>query len=271
MEFEQYKKVDAINASALKQGRKSLLHMHVAMTQAVQADTKAMKWGRLAHMAVLEPERFMGVARIFEGIKRGKEWEAVKAGSPDIDAVISQDEFDKLAMMRARIEANKMALDILGNTNKEQTMRWCMDTYGEAKGRMDACKRSMIVEYKTAKRIDGKSFAKQCVNLGYDLAVGWYHFGAKQCGLIDSDAMFIFIVQESEYPFDVAIYKAPKMMLEIGYVEAERIAKDYRKAEKSGIFPGVQADGLVHELEMPEWYGGDVMLEGCETMDMEDE
>jgi len=52
MEFNEYKNINAINASSIKAGRKSMMHMHASFNRANDKDSAARRWGRLAHMAI---------------------------------------------------------------------------------------------------------------------------------------------------------------------------------------------------------------------------
>lgn len=263
MEYEQ---VEGINATAIKAGRKSMIHMRAVMSGIGRKDSPSMRWGRLAHMAVLEPDRFVQLATIFDGSKASKEWKVIKAGAPNVDTIMTSAEMEKLMAMTAKIEACSDAEKLLSDIQSEKMVTWESDTYGAGKARLDGHNQAYIVEYKTAKDIDEKSFIRQSIKLGYDIAAGWYRFGAIASGIIGSRADFIFIVQEAEFPFEVAVYQAPKSMLEIGYAEAERIAKEYRQCEKSGIWTGVQIGGM-KELEMPEWYGFNEIVNGMEDGD----
>jgi len=192
----------------------------------------------------------------------------LKAGSPNIDAIITSDEHDALSQMSRNVMANKDARTALDEIVAEFTLSWTDESYGAAKGRCDGLKRNAIIEYKTAGTIDEKSFFSQSVKLGYDIACGWYMHGAQICNVVENP-VFIFIVQEAKFPWDVAVYQAPQQMIDTGYSKAKSIAAKYRQCESTGIFTGVQIGGM-KVLDVPEWYGGDVELEGVEQMESED-
>jgi hypothetical protein len=270
MDFDTYKNVQAINASSLKRGVKSLLKMRLQMDGQEFKDSPAMRWGRISHRAILEPELFLESLTVFDGSKLSKEYKALKASMPNMDAVLTQDELDKVTAMRGAFYANKDAAAIIKDMTFEFTLRWTSDTYGAAKARVDGIKRDTILEYKTTKDASEKAFFSTAVKLGYDLAAGWYHHGAKQFPVVQKPA-YIFIVQEVDAPYEVAVYEAPTTMLEIGYAKAEAIAKRYRECERTGIWTGIQPNGRA-ELVLPDWYiGGSELVGDIEAMDMEDE
>jgi len=55
MDFTEYRNAEGINASAIKKGRTSLLHMRAEMLRETNKPTPAMMLGTNIHSAVLEP------------------------------------------------------------------------------------------------------------------------------------------------------------------------------------------------------------------------
>ena len=55
MTYEEYAELPGINATSIKAGVKSMLHMHHCMTGGGHKETPALRWGKLVHLAVLEP------------------------------------------------------------------------------------------------------------------------------------------------------------------------------------------------------------------------
>lgn len=261
MDFETYRCIRAINASALKQGAISMLHMRECLHGAEIEQTAAMRWGSLAHKAILEPLEFSELASVFDGDKRSKEWKEFKA-EHDSDYILTVDEMDKLKAMSKAVHAKKEAHELILDCVPEFTLEWDSTDYGKAKGRCDGLSKvSGIIEYKTAANIDERRFGQQCVNLGYDLACGWYIEGAMAQGFFTDIPQFTFIVQQSKAPFDVAIYYAPKNMIHLGRKNARKLAIKYRECERLDLYPGIQVDGP-KELVMPEYYGDDDIMAG---------
>ena len=270
MDFDTYKNVQAINASAIKKGAKSLLKMRLAMGGAEFKDSPAMRWGRVCHSAILEPVWFAENVKVCDLSKNSNAWKAIIESATHPDTIVTTPELEKVTAMRGAFMLNKDAMDVIKDMTFEFTLRWTSDTYGAAKARVDGIKRDTILEYKTTKDASEKAFFSTAVKLGYDMAAGWYHHGAKQCAVVQKPA-YIFIVQEVDAPYEVAVYEAPQTFLEIGYSKAESIAKQYRECERTGIWTGIQPNGRA-ELVLPDWYiGGSELVGDIEAMDMEDE
>jgi hypothetical protein len=268
MDFDAYKRINAINASAIKKGAQSMLKMRIAMEGKDSADTPSMRFGRICHAAMLEPLRFAQTLQVFSGSKRSKEYAALMASCTDADCVLTADELQKVSAMQEIFRANKDAQDLMKDIAPEFVLQWESDTYGKAKARADGIKRNCILEYKTTKDASERAFFNQCSKLGYDIGAGWYMHGAKQCGVVSSPD-YVFIVQETSEPYEIAVYDAPKQMIEIGYAKAEEIAKRYRQCEQTGIWTGIQPEGR-RELILPDWYaGGAELVFDMESNDME--
>src|SRR5690606_40852932 len=82
---------DRLNWSRLKHIGRSPAHFRHAL-DAEDKDTPARAFGRLAHLAVLEPERVTESVAVWTGGRRaGKEWEAFKADAGAKEIVTDAD------------------------------------------------------------------------------------------------------------------------------------------------------------------------------------
>src|SRR5512135_1013296 len=88
--FEDYTARKGINASAIAEGVKSMLHMqHHIYSQS--ADSPAKRWGRLCHLVCLEPETAESRLAIFDGQKRGAKWETFKIENAERECVTEEE------------------------------------------------------------------------------------------------------------------------------------------------------------------------------------
>jgi hypothetical protein len=255
MTYEQYAKIPALNATSLKAGQLSMLHMRQAMMGVSKKATPAMVWGKLIHLAILEPERFKQSVVAWDGIKRGREYDKFKEEFADSE-IVSPADLDDLQAIQKAVNDNKDAVELLRDCEGwfEKTVQWTDDSFGACKARLDGqSKKRGVLELKSAARIDNQAFIKQFVNLGYDIQCGWYARGG------EVDKVTILAV-ESDAPHDVAVYEVPKLAIKVGYRKACKIANEYRKCEACGVFPGV-SEG-VGELVLPDWYGEDEIMDG---------
>jgi hypothetical protein len=260
MNFADYQAIEAINATALKAGTRSMKHMRHVMTGGAKEETDAMRWGSIVHKAILEPDEFFKCVAIHDGIRRGKEWDAFKALHAHAEDILKPSEHAKLFALSQAVHADQEAHRLITGTDHEMTITWEDQDYGGGKARLDGfSRRDGVIEIKTTSKITPSEFGKQFVSMGYDIQCGWYCEGAQLCGMSKEIPACHIIAIESAEPFDVVVYKVPEMVVNVGRSKARKIARRYRTCEAAGVFDGVAGGGIA-ELVLPPWYGeNDVM------------
>jgi hypothetical protein len=256
----EYRALPAINATAIKAGRQSMAHMHQAMTGGGRADTPTLRWGRLVHMAVLEPVR-LATLPVWDGDRRGKAWLEFR-DAHDGKEILTAAEVDRLlAVSQAFTESG--ASRLVAGGRHEHAIAWEGVTpdghaIGACKALVDSWARPVMVEYKTTRNLATRAFLAQCEALGYLLAAGWYATGLRTAERLTDWPSTYLIAQESDAPHCVAVYEITAAQLEAGYAEAAEIARRYRAHELTGRFPGPY-DGMILPYERPMWaVGGDI-------------
>jgi hypothetical protein len=227
--------------------------MHAEMTHGIKTDSPAMRWGRLAHAAILEPDRFFNQARIWEGRRQGGKYDEFVASSPDPEMIVTQDELDKLAAMSAMVHANKAAHHIIQSTGHEVTLKWDSPAYGSGKLRADMLSDDMtlLADYKTTRSIVPRDFWRAAFGMAYHVRMGWYAHGVYVLtGKLPAVRM---IVQESSAPYDCWVANMPGHIVLEGAEQAVEIAKRYSICRQFGTFPGVVYDGTMIDYELPAW------------------
>jgi hypothetical protein len=245
-----------IRATWIKKGVLSMAHMRLAVTTE-SADNPSLRWGRLVHLAVLQPELF-GVVPVWRGgRKAGKEWTAFEEQIGECD-YINEDEAGDLLAISGSARIALATLPTIEATERQIT--WTDKLYGAATARIDAITAvGSMIEVKTCAKIDERKFRSQAWDLGYHLQLGWYHHGLQENG---KDGKRYVLSIESKPPYCTGVYEVPLKVLTDGYEEAADIARRYRCCEQAGRFPGPY-DGQIMKLEPPEWAAGDeVDMEG---------
>jgi hypothetical protein len=258
--FDMYAARRGINASAIAEGRTSMLHMRHSITGDRLA-TAAMKFGTLAHYVLLEG----GKNLVFCDSKRGSNaWsEAVLAAGGDDRLVCKPAEFMAACAMRDKVMQNRDAARIIESTNHEVSAFWTGD-YGQAKARFDMLSDTVLADYKTTGDIRPDRFFSTAERLGYHVKMGWYAEGVEK--ITGKRPAVRIIVQESKPPYDCFVCEMPPQTVDQGREEAIEIAMRYRAHEVTGSFPGVASDGMMIAYERPSWtLGGEnaeVSMEG---------
>lgn len=241
----------ALRSTWIKAGARSMAHMRHAVTHE-RADTPALRWGRLVHMAVLEPHKLGNLPVWREGRRAGKAWDAFAdaVGSGDY---CTADEMGDLFQISAATREPLSHLPQIEST--EVCVQWTDDEYGAATARIDALTaRKSIIELKTTSRIDERAFISQAWSLGYQLQLGWYAHGVEVS--TGAQPMAYILAVESSEPYCTAVYRVNADVLSSGYEEARKIAVAYRRCERAGRWPGPY-DGQTLNFSAPAWARAD--------------
>lgn len=248
----------ALRASAIKRGMKSMRHMRAAMLGQA-GDTAAMRWGRLVHLAILEPDRYARLPVWGAGRRYGKDWDRFVAELDGAD-YLQSDEVERLRSMRAAVMDDRAARSLLGGASCEQLVRWTDPLLGACKAKLDGvAANGSLVEIKTTRDLTDRRFMQQCESLGYHVQLGWYDRARAESGTSGRPAWVIAIeCPANSEPTDVAVYRVDPAVIQQGYETAREIGARYRACEAAGgPFLGVSG-GMVLEYRRPTWATGAV-------------
>lgn len=244
----EYRKIDALNASLLKQFRRSPLHALTALTQP-SLPSKAMQLGTAVHLALLEHDRYLHELQIGPSndrrTKAWQEWDAVTL-SP---LKLTPEESLSVEKIRESIR-NKLsgtALKLLtGKGTNEASVVWCdVRTGTYCKARADRItrigKQPVLIELKTARDASPRAFARACREFSYDIAAAWYLRGF---GLMlpEVPERLIFVAVETEPPYAVGVYELPEIALQRAAEECERYLHEYTACVATRSWPGYTDD-----------------------------
>lgn len=255
MSEAEYRAIPAVNATALKAGRRSIAHMRWTM-QNPKAPTPAMELGTAVHMALLEPQRFnkcYAVASSEESDRRTKAWKSFEAFACErgLKPITQGDYHEMMAMCRG-VYDNPDADAMLKRAGQcEYVAVWQDPGTGLAcKARLDKyLPGALALDIKTTRNASREAFSRDCYTLGYWQQIAWYREGFKRAS--GEDTPFTIIAIENEAPHLCAVYSLGDESLARGVAENHRILKQYAKALESGTFPGYAAD--VQEIDIPAW------------------
>lgn len=257
----EYDALDAVNWSTLRHLGKSPLAYDHALNRP-GTDSAAMRLGRAAHLAVLEPERFRSHCVVFDGARRGKAWEEFQEEHIGAE-ILSDEEHATATMISLSVQSHPVARELLRWGRAEVSV--VADIEGtRCKGRLDWLgSGGVIVDLKTTRSsCHPRSFARTALAYEYHGQAAFYSLLAEAAG--GEPTVFSFIVVESVAPFEVAVYRVSSDVMTLGKERVrELLAK--RAQVLSGERFGHEYPGTL-ELTFPSWaYGseGDA-LEGCE-------
>lgn len=252
LDFDEYRAIDAINASGLKLLKRSPAHFQQARLEP-HAPTTAQALGTLVHLLVLEPERENEVAVAPECDRRtrgGKDaWAEFQAKAAD-RLIVTAEQWDTARRMRDAVRANPNALALLSDGAPEVTLLHPLDSI-PIKCRLDwLCDgHEVIVDLKTASDASEPEFSRAAGKYGYHLQAALYSDSAEACGL--GARAFVFLVVESAAPFGVALYVLDDDALRVGRIRYQRAMDRYRECLAADHWPGYPTE--IQPLSVPKW------------------
>lgn len=261
--WEEYLALPGCSITRLKELRRSPMHYRYRLEN--PKESAPLTFGRAAHCAVLEPERFDADHAVWarrtasENLapRNGKHWDAFRAEHAG-RTIITADEYASAVTLQRAVRGNPDAAKLLETGDAEVTMQWSIMGHA-AKGRLDWLNptyegRPALVGLKSTRDCRERQFGRQSATLGYHLQWAWYLDGYKtltEC----SDARVFEIAVESEAPHAVVVYEIPEEILHQGFIEYCELLEMLAECERTNSWPG-PAPGI-RTLTLPQWVYGE--------------
>lgn len=276
MSFEEYRRIDAINASAIKEGLTSMKHMRAYLSGDGKKDTPDMAFGRAAHCAILEPERFASEyltstqcqAKKKDGNQCGNsgryrspegKWYCgttghAPSGSDEPGQYLTQTDYASITNLIAELGEIDL-LKYLRNDSRQEVVVVAEFHGFKIKCRLDALSgdRLVIPDFKKVQRgkSDIESFRKTATSFRYHIQAFLYsHAIAQHTGAMPR---FLFIFGEDSTPNCVNATWADEDDIRIGRKDCIRVLDDWRRCESEGKYNGTFLGTIQHGC-LTGWY-----------------
>lgn len=245
--YEEYARMEGMNMSRLKELGRSAQHYQHRLHH--PKESKALRLGKAAHCAVLEPTRFGSEFAVWErrtsngnmAPRNGQYWDKFQADHAGLE-IISADEYATAIAMQQSVRSNPDAMRYLAEGDAEFTMQW--EAFGHrCKGRGDWRTRDpregfrpTIAGLKSARDCRPFQFGRQAAQLGYHLAWAFYFDGFKT--LTGEMPKMVEIVVESDAPHAVVVYVIPDEVIQLGCEEYIELLSKLDEFEHANAWPG---------------------------------
>lgn len=263
IEMDKYRALDAVSASDLKNMKRSpaFAHMRTSTT------SPAKEWGTAVHAAILEPDTLdaryahdpekPGVGGYPAGWRNTKAYKEAKAETlamDGVEGVLTAQQLVDLAAIRRKVEDNKIGAKLheLGGI-REASVLWHDDEFGLfRKVRPDWMIEDarMVVDVKTGRDHRPREFARACHQYGYHVSAAYY-LDTLTAVLTKCIEHYVFLVVNSDAPFEVAAYTLDEDSIEQGRHEYRRALAEWRDCTELQRWPGGSDEIL--ELRLPEY------------------
>lgn len=254
---DEYRKAPGISKTGLDRIAQSPAH-YKAYLEGEFKETPALRFGRVAHMAILEPERFaVEVVQepdipskvTKEGKKRWAEFQEIHKGC----TIIKAEDMNKIKKIRESILAHDAARKLLDYPGKSEVSYFWKDpeTGQECKCRVDYVRADgILVDFKTTEDASPRTFTKAVANFRYHVQDAFYSDGVGLTTLGPIKA-FVFLVAEKSPPFGVATYILDPYAVMVGRKLYQRDLRRYAECMESQSWPAYSEK--IEPLTLPGW------------------
>ncbi len=252
MNNAEYHAMPGISKSGLDLINRSPAHYRWARENP-QDPSPAMRFGTLAHLAVLEPDRFNSECIVLPTLDRrtkaGKEaWEEFQANHPDQE-LLTNDEHTHITAIRDAVRAHPIARKLLDQIDQVEASTFWTDpaTGVECRCRPDAILgNGMLIDLKTTDDA-GPGFHRSVAKYRYHVQAAFYGDGM---GGMEERPM-VFIAVEKKAPYLVSCNIIGPDSLVAGREAYRRNLDTYAKCVESGIWPGYP--DAIQTINLPDW------------------
>lgn len=221
-----------------------------------EKESAVLRFGRIIHAAILEPERFLKSYLVMPEF-RGTGSRSAKAGwladLPKDAIVLSNNaEADQIKGMLDRLLAHRVASNLLKTGVSEVSGFWSdSETGTRCRIRPDYLRAGpMVIDYKTCADASFDAFSKACAKFKYDVQAAHYTSGIQAITGNKCD-QFVFIAQEKEPPYELMVYPADEGFIELGRRKVSRALRIFTECQKTGVWPGYSESPV--NLSLPAW------------------
>lgn len=255
----EYRKMEGISASDLKQMSRSMAHYKYSKENP-QEDTPAFLFGRAYHKYVLEPstfyDEFAVVPDCDRRTKEGKEIYAKFLEESEGKDVITEDVFQTICDMREALYTTPFAKKLLYGEHEKSffwdedgvKMKCRPDSFGKV-GSQHIC-----VDLKTAQNAETEAFMRDSIRLNYDVQAAHYLAGLEE--IYGEHFEFVFIAQEKQPPYLCNIVQADNLFIQSGKQIRDSLIEQYKECVARNEWKGYMGfydEIKVNSLSVPEW------------------
>ena len=257
----KYGDLPGVHITGLKEMRKSPKHYKYRLSHPRKV-TNALAFGNAAHVAVLEPERFLRDFAIWnsehpDGKKRprnGKAWDEFELLNKG-RTILLDSEYDEAIAFKDAVRQDALAMRYLAVGRPEIAMTWTDAETGVAcVGRLDwetkVDRHPAVVDLKSARDVSELWFSRDVAKLDYHLQLAFYADGYQ--AITGKTPRMVVVAVESVEPYDAVTYIVPEEVLEIGRDAYRELLIKFKQCTESDEWPG-QGGNEEKILQLPRW------------------
>lgn len=254
--FEDYCSWDALNHSKLKRIIEGC-SMRSFKAGLADDDSPAKIFGRAAHMAFLEPDRFVSsfaLAPVNPGTQKAygydtKKYQEACAAQPD-KVLLASEDVDGCKLLVQNIRDHPVARDVFERRGMaEVCIVWvCPITGLVCKGRIDYLN-NYSTDLKSTTCAAPPSLSSDIVNFFYHTQAAFYEIG-KEVLKIEAPHTLVFLEKKT---WDVAVHEIDEPTMAIAKNLVTDALRKVAACQKAKFYPGYTQNGI-ESIGAPMWY-----------------
>jgi hypothetical protein len=234
-----YDAIKALNWSTLKHMIVSPLLYRWRLDNPEPPRKPSFVFGGAVHCAILEPEKFEERYALFDGTRRGKEWDRWEAEHPGVQS-LKPDEMERVLASAEAVRKHRVAGPLLRGGRCEEIVTWTDEVTGLAcQGRLDYIRPDCVIDLKTTRDPAPRRFERAVADYGYAAQVSLYHDGAVAARLIDGRERPYIVALQNDEPFDVAVFQLEPETLAYGRAIYRSLLSRLLECTSANWWPGV--------------------------------
>lgn len=203
-----------------------------------EKDTKALAFGRMFHMAILEPEKFQETYIYTDLNLTTKEGKAFKASLSENQIPIKSDEYEQMLHMQEAVFNHPQAKHFFKSFEAEKEIYYNYNGL-DLKAKLDLISvvkgKKYVVDVKTTTSVKLYDLQKTIEKYGYYRQAWKYQNALIQTGEQVDGFFFIFIEKKS--PYLITCVQLDTEAIEQGKQECIQAMETLKECEANGIYP----------------------------------
>lgn len=250
MSRAQYDGLAGHNFSALKHLDRSPAAYKTALALGSE-DKAAFVFGRVAHLAVFEPDSLPSSVAVWDGgVRRGKEWDAFVSAHSGKE-ILKSDEFTELSALALAVRQKpSVRRHLLAKGHAEPTFSWEEEGL-PLKGRADWVSELGIVELKTTRDASPAGFGRECAQRNYHVQAAMYSDAYEAAH--GRRLPYFIVAAEKSAAHDVVVYRVSEELLNAGRERYRAWLGLLKSCVASGAWPGADTGLDEMPLVLPAW------------------
>jgi len=211
-------------------------------------ETPAMRFGTMVHRAVLEPKKYAESTVIYDGTRRGNQWQRFQQANPDKDILTAREALD-IGLVQARLMDHPLAWGLISDATETELAFEIQQCGIPHRGIIDGINSWCMFDLKVTQRVDHHSLQRTIYDMKYYMQAAIYERAAVLNGW-EPESYFIIAV-ESSAPHHVNVVELEPHYIARGHLEWEHLLERYEAWDGSAAHS--HDEGPHDMMDAPAW------------------